>query len=115
MVAELRRTQWLDAKEIAARQIAQAKKLLEFVGTHSPFYQDHAAATLADVPGIQSIADFHELPRMTRADLQTAGEDFFCRDVPTDQGTVNEILTTGSTARRQGGPRPGNALRLRHG
>jgi phenylacetate-CoA ligase len=43
------------------------------------------------------MAEFQELPRLARSDLQVAGDDFFCRDVPTDQGTVSEIFTSGST------------------
>jgi phenylacetate-CoA ligase len=97
LIAELSRTQWLDATKVVAMQLAQARRLLESVGNRSPFYRDHAGGLLGELEAIRSMAEFRSLPPLTRADLQQAGDDFFCSDVPEDQGFVGEIRTSGST------------------
>ncbi len=97
LAAELRDTQWLSRDEIEFRQMQQLGALLKFVTKHSPFYATRFAASGADIRDFGSIEALRKLPLLNRQDIQSADSDFFCNDVPTDQGQIGETQTSGST------------------
>ena len=97
LVAELAETQWVAPEELEARQLRQFKRLLHFAVSHSPYYARRFAETGARLPDFQSLTALRMLPILNRQDLQSAGESFFCGNIPRDQGRVVELQTSGST------------------
>jgi phenylacetate-CoA ligase len=97
LTAELAETQWLPAKELEARQWQQFRKLLQFAVGHSPFYARRFADTGARLDDFQTASALGSLPVLGRQDVQSAGEEFFCKNLPQDQGKVGEVQTSGST------------------
>ncbi|TDJ22751.1 MAG: phenylacetate--CoA ligase family protein [Gammaproteobacteria bacterium] len=95
--AELAETQWLPRNELEARQWRQFRTLLQFAVRHSPYYAKRFAETGTKLEEFQSPAALSMLPLLSRQDLQAAGDDFFCKSVPKDQGKVGELQTSGST------------------
>ena len=95
--AELNETQWLSREEIETRQMQQFRLLLQFVSKHSPFYARRFAASGTSLSDFQTIDSLRALPVLARQELQAAGAEFFCQDVPKDQGKIGETQTSGST------------------
>lgn len=97
LTAELLQTEWLSPEALEAQQMEQFNILLRFAVDHSTYYAARfsaAGASLEDYPSIESLA---VLPLIARQDIQGAGEDFFCRAVPSDQGETGKTQTSGST------------------
>jgi len=97
LFAELNETQWLGREQIERQQMRQFRKLLQFVSDHSRFYAGHIEASGTSVGEFRSIESLQRLPLLSRRDIQTAGNEFFCADVPSDQGEIGETQTSGST------------------
>ncbi len=97
MSAELAETQWLPRENLEVRQLQQFRKLLQFAVGHSPYYAQRFAETGAKLNDFRSTAALRTLPLLSRQDLQSAGNSFFCVNVPKDQGKVEEVQTSGST------------------
>jgi len=97
LASELERTQWWDREKIETQQLSQFRKLLQFVTKHSPFYGSKFSTSGADIEDFASMTAFRELPLLHRQEIQAADENFFCADIPTDQGKVAETQTSGST------------------
>jgi len=97
LAVEFDRTQWLTPEQIESRQLRQFGRLLQFASTHSPYYTTRFAACGAEVADIDSYAAFRKLPLLTRQEIQSADEDFFCANLPDDQGKTGETQTSGST------------------
>ncbi len=94
---EMARVEWMSPVEIEERQLRQFRNLLRFVKEHSPFYAQRFTASGASLADFQSIESLRALPLLSRRELQAAGEDFFCTDVPEDQGKIGTTATSGST------------------
>ena len=95
--AELNETQWLSSHEMERRQMQQFRKLLQFVVGHSPFYLSHIKSADVEPEDFQSVESLQKLPVLSRRDIQSAGDGFFCSDMPADQGEIGETQTSGST------------------
>jgi len=95
--AELNETQWLSPEAIETRQMRQFRHLLRFVVQHSPWYARRLSAAVGNVSEFDSIESLQRLPLLSRQDLQSAGDEFYCVDVPADQGKIAETQTSGST------------------
>jgi len=97
LVKQIERTQWTSPQEIASVQFHHVGLLAEYCQRQSPFFAarlQRAGLTAAD---LADPAGFRRLPVMTRRDVQTAGAELFCRDVPPGHGHVSETRTSGST------------------
>lgn len=97
LLAELNETQWLSQEAIETRQMHQFRELLKFVIQHSPFYARRFASCGASVSDFRTIDSLRGLPLLARQELQGAGAEFFCKDIPRDQGKIGETQTSGST------------------
>ena len=97
LAVEFDHSQWLAREEIETGQLQQFRQLLQFAATHSPYYATRFAACGADVADINSYSAFRKLPLLTRQEIQSADEAFFCTNIPTDQGKTGETQTSGST------------------
>ena len=95
--AELNESQWLDRAVLETSQMQQFRMLLQFVITHSPFYARRFLASGTRVQDFQTLDSLRGLPVLARQDLQSAGEEFFCTELPADQGEIGVTQTSGST------------------
>ena len=97
LVEQIGRTQWAAPEELVASQFRHVGLLAMYCNGRSPFFARRVQqagltpADLADPAGLQ------RLPVMTRRDVQAAGEDLFCREVPPGHGDIVEARTSGST------------------
>lgn len=94
LLQQLDESQWWEADKLAAGQLQQLKKLIDFALTHSPFYRQHLAGIDAANLDLLSI---RELPILTRAQLQENNETIDCDPPPQAHGAVSESATSGST------------------
>jgi phenylacetate-CoA ligase len=97
LVAQLDRTQWQPAHVLVSSQLRHLVLLAEHCCRHSPYFAERlqrAGVTPADLGRPDGLA---QLPVMTRRELQAAGADAFCRQVPSGHGRISESHTSGST------------------
>ncbi len=97
LFVELNDSQWLSRAALEANQMQQFRNLLQFVITHSPYYARRFLASGTRVRDFQTLESLRGLPLLSRHDLQSAGDAFFCKDLPADQGEIGVTQTSGST------------------
>jgi phenylacetate-CoA ligase len=97
LAAELNDSQWVSRAALEASQMQQFRNLLQFVITHSPYYAGRFLASGTSVRDFQTLESLRSLPLLARHDLQSAGDAFFCKDLPADQGEIGVTQTSGST------------------
>ncbi len=95
LLFELERTQWLDPDSLARHQRRQLAQVLGHARRTSPFYE----AYLAGVDLDDTTQAFAELPTLSRATVQDAGDALSSRQVPADHGDVVHYASSGSTGR----------------
>ncbi len=94
LLVQLDESQWWSAEKLAAAQLQQLKKLIPYAVSHSPFYRQHLAGI--DVANLD-LESLHDLPVLTRAQLQENNEEIDCDLLPEAHGAVTESMTSGST------------------
>ena len=97
LAGQLEMSQWASPAEIASSQCRHVRLLAEHCVAQSPAFArrlDSAGLRPEDL-GRPEI--FSRLPVMTRRDVQAAGEELFCRDVPAGHGSPRLARTSGST------------------
>lgn len=91
--------QWWDAEKMHQYQMKRAAALVEHAYRTTGFYRQRLDAVWYR-PGTPHIPErFTELPIITRADIQAAGESIFSRQIPQSHGRLLAGKTTGSTGR----------------
>ncbi len=92
----------IEKKSIAEIKILQEQKLktlLQYVNSHSKYYQNLFKANSIDIKNINSIADLSIIPVTTKDDLYKYNNDFICVspdkiiDYVTTSGTLGDPLT----------------------
>lgn len=89
LLFQMESTQWLSAEVLRSRQDRQLGALLDHARRHCRFYRDR----LPD-----NIDRWHEIPLLTRADLQTQADAIRASVYPQAHGKTFAIATGGSTA-----------------
>jgi len=92
---ELLQTQWLEPEELAQIQLDKLKNLLEHAYQHVPFYQQHFQKVGLHPHDIKSLADFQQIPSVTRQDIKSNPELFMATNFSPAELRVG--LTGGST------------------
>ena len=96
LMHQLEETQWLPADEIVQHQHQQLIKVATHAAMHSPYFGSRLQAAgvrpdqLSDLEGLRSI------PVMVRRELQSAGEDLFCTQLPQAHAPVEISQSSGS-------------------
>lgn len=86
-------------EKIQACQFRQLGGLLAHAVETVPYYRERlAGAAAADFASLTAEA-WAALPRLTREDIQAAGDALYSRRVPRDHGRVTAIHTSGTTGR----------------
>jgi len=94
---EMEDTQWLGGAELAAHQFRQLGLLSRHAATHSPLFRRRLESAGLRPEDLETPDGFRALPPLTRRDIQVAGPDLFCAEVPAGHTPVEEARTTGST------------------
>ena len=97
MMAELDRTQWTSAEEIARRQFQQFVLVAEHCARHSKQFAERLDRAGLRAPDLADWAGLSRLPVLTRREVQRAGADLYCREIPPGHLPLSEIKTSGST------------------
>lgn len=94
MLRFLDESQWWASARLLEDQLRQAGTLLAHVRNSSPFFAERMKSFGT---GGLSLETWQELPLLSRADIQDAGDSLFCRNVPPEHGEVFSTTTSGST------------------
>ncbi len=97
LMQQLEQTQWLSADIIVQQQYQQLVKLVTHAAKHSPYFQARMLAAGISPQEFSSVPDLAALPIISRRDLQSAGESFFCRQLPRDHLPIRETRSSGSS------------------
>lgn len=89
LLFQMESTQWLSAEALRERQNRQLGALLDHARRHCPFYRERLP---------NDLAHWHEIPLLTRADLQTQADAIRASVYPQAHGKTFAIATGGSTA-----------------
>lgn len=89
LLFQMESTQWLSAEALRERQDRQLGALLDHARRHCAFYRQR-------IPN--DLARWHEIPLLTRADLQTQADAIRASVYPRAHGKTFDIATGGSTA-----------------
>ncbi len=95
---QLERTEWWPADRLREGQRTQLGRLIDHARRQVPFYR-RRLGTLADADGEAFWHAWHDLPLLTRRDVQAAGEDLISRALPEGHGELTEVYTSGSTGK----------------
>src|SRR5690606_27378390 len=97
LMRRLEASQWLAPDEIEAAQYAQLRRLARHAARHSPQFQRRLAAAGLRADDLATPEGLRRLPPLRRRDVQAAGDELYCRDVPPGHAPLNETRTSGST------------------
>src|SRR4051812_37808144 len=84
----LARTEKFDAAELLHFQTNHLKHFLSFAHLKVPFYKERLAP-LFRKDGSVDLAHWHDIPVLTRAEVQKNGEDMLPQELPTGHGQVH--------------------------
>ena len=100
MIPEIERQ---DPKKIQQFQEEKFQELLQYLSTHSPYYQRIFKEYHIDIKEIKTLEDLQKLPTTTKNDLQCYNDDFLCVpktaiiDYASTSGTLGRPVTFGLT------------------
>jgi phenylacetate-CoA ligase len=94
ILRELERSQWMPTETLRALQREHLEKLLRYAGTYSPYYQRLFTEQRFD-PENFSLADFQQLPLLTKAIIRSSTDQILSREFERDALGVHR--TGGST------------------
>ena len=89
LLFQMESTQWLSGEALRKQQDRQLSTLLDHARRHCPFYRERLP---------NDLARWHEIPLLTRADLQTQADAIRASVYPRAHGKTFDIATGGSTA-----------------
>ncbi|MDF1828055.1 MAG: hypothetical protein P1U39_07225 [Legionellaceae bacterium] len=93
--AMLTDSQYQSQKAFLEKQQQQLDKLIQHAYTTVPFYQDYYADVVFDTK--LDIEHFTQLPMLSRAQVQLAGESLISTALPSTHGATYPLETSGST------------------
>jgi phenylacetate-CoA ligase len=97
LVQYLDETQWASAHDIAAEQHRQLGLLARHAARHSVQFRSRLSRAKLTADDLATPEGFRQLPVLTRRDVQSAGGDLYCTEVPAGHAPVVETKTSGST------------------
>jgi len=88
-------------EDIKKFQEEKLQKLLQYLGSNSPFYQQLFKENNIQITDIQTLEDLQKIPTTSKNDIQENNDDFFCIpqnkivDYSTTSGTLGDPVTFG--------------------
>jgi phenylacetate-CoA ligase len=99
LLFQFERSQWWAPEALRANQGRQLARLVAHTAATVPFYRERLTALQLAVDGRVQRKVWQELPRLTRRDIQEAGETLVSSEIPRQHGKVSSVFTSGSTGR----------------
>lgn len=96
LLYQLEETQWLTSEEITAQQHRQLVELARHAQRFSPHFHSKLQAAGLQPDDLATPEGLRKLPVLSRRDLQSAGKDLFCRQLPKAHTPVGETRSSGS-------------------
>ncbi len=93
----LESSQWLTPDELERNAFRQLAITARHCARHSPLFAERLRSAGISVADFARPEGLSALPVMTRRQVQTAGKDFFCSDVPASHLPIRDGKTSGST------------------
>ncbi|HMH48732.1 MAG TPA: AMP-binding protein [Candidatus Acidoferrum sp.] len=97
LVLHLEATQWMAPPELAASQHRQLVVVAEHAARHAPLFRRRLARAHVEPRDLLSPDGLRKVPLLHRRDLQSAGPELYCTDVPPSHLPLEETRTSGST------------------
>jgi len=97
LMNQLEETQWLPDSEIVQHQHQQLVRLATHAAQHSPHFRKRLQSVGAQPSRLSTMEGLRSIPVASRRDLQSAGGNLFCRELPQSHQPVGETRTSGST------------------
>lgn len=97
LLYQLEGSQWLDQATIRSRQFRQLRVLADYCAAHSPLFARRLRAAGLTPAQLATFHGLERLPPLRRREIQEAGAELFCAQVPDEHGAVHESRTSGST------------------
>jgi phenylacetate-CoA ligase len=97
LVAHLQTTQWASTESLTVAQRQQLVQQAAFACKASPLFAKRMARGGLEPSDLSCPEGIAALPVLTRREIQSSGDEFFCTTVPPGHGRVFETHTSGST------------------
>lgn len=91
----LKRQQWCSERELETIQLSKLKRQVQRAWNYSTFYRERFESVGFEPGDLKSLSDLHKLPITTKAELVSAGESAWCRDI--SSGGYIFLSTSGSS------------------
>ena len=97
LLLHLDATQWMAPAQLAVEQHRQLVVLAEHVARQSPYFRRMLVGAHMHPRDLATPEGLRQLPLLRRRDLQSAGRELYCTNVPASHLPVEETHTSGST------------------
>ena len=97
LVQHLEATQWATAQDIAANQHRQLGVLARHASRNSAHFRGRLSRVKLSADDLATPEGLQRLPVLTRRDIQSAGAELYCKDVPASHAPIADSRTSGST------------------
>jgi len=97
MQFQLQQSQWWPPEVLRERQLQQLAPVLRHACETIPFYRQRFEAARFDPRSGFAAAAFFQLPLLTRAEIQSAGDALVTKQLPPDHGKLLSFGSSGST------------------
>jgi len=94
----LGQSQWLTPEEIKDKQLHQLSEILYYARRNVPFYRKQFKRLFKAHTKIDWDL-WHDLPILTRSDIQDQGKNILSTLIPKEHGKTSEVSTSGSTGK----------------
>ncbi|MEX0678897.1 MAG: hypothetical protein WD063_17615 [Pirellulales bacterium] len=94
---QLEQSQWWSAEQMAREQFRQLALVVEHAWRTVPFYRERFEALGLDQQHAATPMGWHDVPLLSRRDVQLAGDALHSRQTPATHGRVSRTMTSGST------------------
>ena len=99
LLFQLDRSQWWPADVLWRHQASQLRRLAAHAQGTVPFYGERLAGLADETDDDRFLAAWRQVPVLTRAEIQAAGDDLVSTALPETHGGTGEIFTSGSTGK----------------
>jgi len=96
LLYQLEQSQWWDSDIMWQHQLSQLRLLLAHAVKTVPYYKQKYSSLDASTD-IETLEQWQQLPLLTRADVQAAGEQLYSTATPREHGNQHMVQTSGST------------------
>ena len=90
-------SEWQSHEAIVQKQLNQLAVLVDYAAKQSPYFKQKCEETGAQTHAIDTLEGLRQLPILTRSDIQKAGDQLHCKEVPKSHLPTSKGRSSGST------------------